>query len=156
MKPGKSDLATYRAKRHPGATPEPMGIDGAERPRLFVVQQHAATVLHWDLRMEIDGALKSWAVPKGPSDDPKEKRLAVHVEDHPLEYADFEGVIPKGNYGAGNVIVWDRGWYRLAGPLSPTQQIAQGKLEVEFFGARMHGLWTLVRLKQKEKDWLLL
>ena len=116
MKPEKSDprpqssagshgLAKYRAKRDAKHTPEPMGLDGADRPRLFVVQQHAARALHWDLRMEIGGALKSWAVPKGPSDDPHEKRMAVHVEDHPLEYADFEKIIPKGNYGAEQMIV---------------------------------------------------
>src|SRR5262245_8999223 len=157
MSPNKPDaLNEYRSKRDPGKTPEPFGSGAAGAGRLFVVQKHAARRLHYDLRLEMDGVLKSWAVPKGPSLQAHEKRLAVQVEDHPLEYADFEGVIPKGNYGAGNVIVWDRGWYRLAGPLSPTQQIAQGKLEVEFFGARMHGLWTLVRLKQKEKDWLLL
>src|SRR5262245_52438444 len=154
MKPGKSDLATYRAKRHPGATPEPMGIDGAERPRLFVVQQHAATVLHWDLRMEIDGALKSWAVPKGPSDDPKEKRLAVHVEDHPLEYADFEGVIPKGNYGAGEMIVWDRGRYV---PLEDMERgLENGKLLFELKGYKLRGRWTLVKLQKDPKGWLLI
>ena len=157
MSPGKTvTLRDYRSKRDPGQTPEPFGSGAAGTGQLFVVQKHAARRLHYDLRLEMDGVLKSWAVPKGPSVHAHERRLAVQVEDHPLEYADFEGVIPKGNYGAGNVIVWDRGWYRLAGPLSPSEQIEQGKLEVEFFGARMRGRWTLVRLKQKEKDWLLL
>ncbi len=162
MKPGKSHaapssssgLAKYRAKRDASATPEPMGLDGAERPRLFVVQQHAARALHWDLRMEIGGALKSWAVPKGPSDDPTEKRMAVHVEDHPLEYADFEGVIPKGNYGAGQMIVWDRGRYV---PLLDMEEgLETGKLLFELKGYKLRGRWTLVKLKKDPAGWLLI
>ncbi len=157
MSPDNIDsLKEYRSKRDPGQTPEPFGSRPAGTGHLFVVQKHAARRLHYDLRLEMDGVLKSWAVPKGPSVRAHERRLAVQVEDHPLEYADFEGVIPKGNYGAGSVILWDRGWYRLTGPLIPLQQIEQGKLEIEFFGVRMRGRWTLVRLKQKEKDWLLL
>jgi bifunctional non-homologous end joining protein LigD len=104
----------------------------------------------------MDGVLKSWAVPKGPSARPEEKRLAVHVEDHPVEYGDFEGVIPPGNYGAGAVIVWDRGWYRSAKPEDPLAQLARGKLEVEIFGHKMRGRWTLARMSGKDKDWLLL
>src|SRR5262245_51981770 len=104
-------LDAYRRKRSPGSTPEPFG--GVEaRPQLFVVHKHAARRLHFDLRLELHGVLMSWAVPRGPSPDPAEKRLAVRVEDHPVDYADFEGLIPAGNYGAGAVIVWDRGSWR--------------------------------------------
>src|ERR1700727_2026497 len=112
-------LGRYRSKRDPSTTSEP-GVGGkprrrrresSKRPR-FVIKKHDASSLHYDFRLEVDGTLRSWAVPKGPSADPREKRLAVEVEDHPLDYADFEGVIGKGNYGAGSVIVWDRGTYR--------------------------------------------
>jgi bifunctional non-homologous end joining protein LigD len=104
----------------------------------------------------MDGVLKSWAVPKGPSVRPEEKRLAVHVEDHPVEYADFEGIIPPDNYGAGAVIVWDRGWYRPVKEGDPLEQLAKGKLEVELFGFKLRGRWTLARMAKKEKEWLLL
>jgi bifunctional non-homologous end joining protein LigD len=112
--------------------------------------------MHFDLRLELDGTLKSWAVPKGPSTRVEEKRLAVHVEDHPLEYGNFEGVIPTGNYGAGSVIVWDRGWFRSFKPEDPLEQYARGKLELELFGFKLRGRWTLVRMGKKEKEWLLL
>src|ERR671915_127571 len=149
-------LATYRHKRSPDRTPEPFG-SAPPAPvigRLFVVHKHAARRLHFDLRLEMDGVLRSWAVPKGPSYDMNDKRLAVKVEDHPLEYGDFEGVIPAGNYGAGGVIVWDRGeWV----PLEDWREgIAKGKLLFELKGYKLHGKWTLVKIKKSEKDWLLI
>ncbi|HYB43375.1 MAG TPA: DNA polymerase ligase N-terminal domain-containing protein, partial [Candidatus Methylomirabilis sp.] len=149
-------LDAYRRKRDPERTPEPFGGRRPAAGRLFVIQQHAARRMHYDLRLEMDGVLKSWAVPKGPSIRPEEKRLAVHVEDHPVEYAGFEGVIPAGNYGAGAVIVWDRGWYRPAAGRDPMAGLAKGKLDVEFFGFKMRGRWTLARMSGKSKEWLLL
>jgi bifunctional non-homologous end joining protein LigD len=151
-----SQLDRYRKKRDPERTPEPFGGDRVAGGRLFVVHKHAARHLHYDLRLEMDGVLKSWAVPKGPSVRPEEKRLAVHVEDHPIEYADFEGVIPPGNYGAGAVIIWDRGWYRPVKEGDPLEQLAMGKLELELFGYKLRGRWTLARMAKKEKEWLLL
>ncbi len=150
-------LDAYRAKRDPERTPEPFGgrASAAGQP-LFVVHMHAARHLHYDLRLEMDGVLKSWAVPKGPSVQPETKRLAVHVEDHPIEYGDFEGIIPAGNYGAGAVIVWDRGWYRLVKAGDPLEQLAKGKLEFELFGFKLRGRWTLARMAKKDKEWLLL
>jgi bifunctional non-homologous end joining protein LigD len=147
-------LSTYRAKRSPDRTPEPFGGISGVPGNLFVVHKHAARNLHFDLRLEMDGVLRSWAVPKGPSYDQTEKRLAVKVEDHPLEYGDFEGVIPAGNYGAGGVIVWDRGeWV----PLEDWREgLEKGKLLFELKGYKLHGKWTLVKLKKSEKDWLLI
>ena len=149
-------LHEYRRKRDPERTPEPFGGRRGPSGRLFVIQKHAARRLHYDLRLEIDGTLKSWAVPKGPSLRAEEKRLAVHVEDHPVEYADFEGVIPPGNYGAGEVIVWDRGWYRPLKSDDLTAQLERGRLDVELFGVKLRGAWTLARMSGKERDWLLL
>ncbi|MBI1798014.1 MAG: DNA ligase, partial [Candidatus Eisenbacteria bacterium] len=153
-------LEAYRKKRDPERTPEPFGAPAAPAagaPSLrFVVQEHWARNLHFDLRLELEGVLKSWAVPKGPSVRAEEKRLAVHVEDHPLEYANFEGVIPAGNYGAGSVIVWDRGTYGSFKPEDLREQYARGKLELELFGSKLGGRWTLVRMSRSEKDWLLL
>ena len=155
------DLRTYRKRRTASATPEPFGDAGREAvhgaKRLFVVQQHAATRLHWDFRLEVDNVLKSWAVPKGPSTDPDDKRFAAQVEDHPVEYADFEGSIPKGNYGAGQVIVWDQGTYTeledfVAG-------FKQGKLAFELNGHKLRGRFALVQLKSRHssgKEWLLI
>lgn len=149
-------LDAYRAKRTLERTPEPAGAvarDG-EGGRLFVVHQHAARRLHFDLRLEMEGVLRSWAVPKGPSYDTAEKRLAVNVEDHPIEYGDFEGIIPAGNYGAGAVIVWDRGeWLPIGDPL---EGLAKGKLLFELRGYKLRGTWTLVKIKKSEKDWLLI
>ncbi len=155
MVPRQPSLDAYRRRRHPGRTPEPFAGQPSAGPPIFVVQQHAARRLHYDLRLEMDGVLKSWAVPKGPSARAEERRLAVHVEDHPLEYAGFEGVIPPDNYGAGAVIVWDRGWYRTFKDEPLQEQYARGKLELEFFGYKMRGRWTLVRMAKSEKDWLL-
>jgi bifunctional non-homologous end joining protein LigD len=151
-----SNLDLYRKKRDPERTPEPFGAGVTAPGSRFVIQKHGARRLHYDLRLEMDGVLKSWAVPKGPSMRAEEKRLAVHVEDHPIDYADFEGVIPPDNYGAGAVIVWDRGRYRLVKPGDPLEQLDRGKLELEFFGHKVRGVWTLVRMSKKEKDWLLL
>jgi bifunctional non-homologous end joining protein LigD len=147
-------LAQYRAKRTADTTTEPMGAVSPVLGRLFVVHKHAARQLHFDLRLEMDGVLRSWAVPKGPSYDMNDKRLAVRVEDHPLEYGDFEGIIPKGNYGAGGVIVWDRGeWV----PLEDWREgLEKGKLLFELKGYKLHGKWTLVKIKKSEKDWLLI
>jgi bifunctional non-homologous end joining protein LigD len=157
MPPPKPDpLAEYRAKRALERTPEPAGVSSPKKAAaaggLFVVHKHAARRLHFDLRLEMDGVLRSWAVPKGPSYDTADKRLAVHVEDHPLEYGDFEGLIPEGNYGAGAVIVWDRGrWVPLE---DPVEGLAKGKLLFELHGIKLHGRWTLVKLKKSDKEWL--
>src|SRR5690606_21898880 len=155
MKPTQSDaLRAYREKRSLDRTPEPGGGVSPVSGSLFVVHKHAATRTHYDLRLEMEGVLKSWAVPKGPSRDPTEKRLAVHVEDHPVEYGDFEGVIPEGNYGAGAVIVWDRGqWVPIE---DPVQGLEKGKLLFELKGYKLRGRWTLVKIKKSEKDWLLI
>jgi bifunctional non-homologous end joining protein LigD len=149
-------LDAYRRKRDPNRTPEPFGVGRPGVGGLFVIQQHAARRLHYDVRFEMDGVLKSWAVPKGPSVRPEVKRLAVHVEDHPLEYADFEGVIPKDNYGAGAVIVWDHGRYRSAKPEALRAQLERGRLEVELRGHKLRGRWTLARMGGKAKEWLMI
>ena len=149
----KDRLERYRRKRSPDRTPEPYG-GGAVRPGFFVVQQHHARRLHYDLRLEVDGVLRSWAVPKGPSLDPADKRLAVETEDHPIEYGDFEGIIPAGNYGAGAVIIWDRG--RAVHDIEPSQGIDEGKLLFTLYGFKLRGLWTLVRTKRNPKEWLLI
>jgi bifunctional non-homologous end joining protein LigD len=150
------DLQEYRRKRDPAATPEPFGGPGPPGGSRFVIHKHSARRLHYDLRLEIDGVLKSWAVPKGPSVRAHEKRLAVHVEDHPIEYADFEGLIPEGNYGAGPSIVWDAGRFQLLKPEPAREQIERGKLEFELFGFKLRGRWTLARMSGKGRDWLLL
>ncbi len=158
--PRKPPLEDYRKKRDPARTPEPFSEAAPSAPvgapPRFVVQKHWARNLHYDLRLELDGVLKSWAVPKGPSTKVEEKRLAVHVEDHPLEYIDFEGVIPADNYGAGSVIVWDRGAYGSFKPEPLMEQYERGKMELELFGFKLRGRWTLVRMGKKDKEWLLL
>jgi bifunctional non-homologous end joining protein LigD len=156
-KPQPDPLSKYRAKRSLDRTPEPGARPAVPAPSaggLFVVHMHAARRLHWDLRLEMDGVLRSWAVPKGPSPNRADKRLAVHVEDHPLEYGDFEGIIPEGNYGAGAVIVWDRGrWVPLE---DPEEGMKKGKLLFELRGYKLKGKWTLVKLKKGDKEWLLI
>jgi bifunctional non-homologous end joining protein LigD len=147
-------LKAYRAKRAAGKTPEPMGGAVETGGRLLCVQQHAARNLHWDLRLEMGGTLVSWAVPKGPSPNPADKRLAMKVEDHPLEYGDFEGVIPAGQYGAGPVILWDKGTWT---PLEdPAEGLVKGKLLFDLHGYKLRGRWTLVKTKQAANSWLLI
>ena len=154
----KGDLSRYREMRDFSRTPEPSGVRKEPGPDLrFVIQKHAARRLHYDLRLELDGVYKSWAVTKGPSLDPHIKRLAVHVEDHPIDYGDFEGIIPKGEYGGGAVMIWDRGFWRPEG--DPAKGYAKGHLAFEFDGEKLHGRWHLVRTKprpsDKKEQWLL-
>ena len=148
-------LEKYRQKRDFKKTAEPSGEDIIhEEKNIFVVQEHHASHLHYDFRLEMDGVLKSWAVPKGPSANPKDKRLAVMTEDHPLDYANFEGTIPKGEYGAGTVIIWDKGTWE---PLEDVQKgFRDGKLVFNLHGKKLHGKWTLVRFKDEIKNWLLI
>lgn len=153
-------LAEYKAKRDFRATPEPAGKKKrATKSNKFVVQKHRATRLHYDFRLEADGVLKSWAVPKGPSLNPADKRLAMHVEDHPYEYRTFEGVIPKGNYGAGEVIVWDAGTYKTVDRSDPAADIAAGKIKFVVRGKKLGGIFTLVRMggrRSESNAWLLI
>jgi DNA ligase D-like protein (predicted 3'-phosphoesterase) len=159
---GKKDLQAYQGKRDFRRTPEPTGRGRrASREPIFVVQKHDAKRLHYDFRLEVEGVLKSWAVPKGPSLDPREKRLAVPTEDHPLEYATFEGVIPAGEYGAGTVLVWDTGPYRNLTekkgiPLSMPEAVAHGHLKVWLLGRKLKGGYALTRFKTgRDESWLL-
>ncbi|MEP9349821.1 DNA ligase D [Xanthobacter sp. KR7-225] len=159
-------LAPYRRKRDFSRTPEPRGAGGTAKAgakaaaddAAFVIQKHAARRLHYDLRLELDGVLKSWAVTRGPSLDPADKRLAVEVEDHPLDYGAFEGTIPKGEYGGGTVIVWDRGTWRPLG--DPHKGLAKGHLEFALHGEKLQGRWHLVRMapraREKRVNWLLI
>jgi bifunctional non-homologous end joining protein LigD len=150
-------LEQYRRKRRFRSTPEPAGAEGPAPGQRFVVQKHRARRLHYDFRLEIDGALKSWAVPKGPSLSPADKRLAIQTEDHPLEYADFEGVIPKGNYGAGPVMVWDRGNFDVEGDKPAPEQLSSGELKFQLHGHKLRGSFALVRMRRanEENAWLL-
>lgn len=151
-------LETYRKKRNFSSTPEPKGGRARKTGNSFVVQKHDATRLHYDFRLEMDGVLKSWAVTKGPSLIPGEKRLAVHVEDHPLEYGDFEGTIPKGEYGGGTVIVWDKGTWEPIGDAH--KGYAKGHFDFELHGQKLGGRWHLVRMhgkpREKRENWLLI
>lgn len=165
-------LKTYTQKRNFGVTPEPSGknrpANGGQGPLSFVIQKHAARRLHYDFRLELDGVLLSWAVPKGPSIDPAEKRLAVQTEDHPIDYANFEGIIPEKEYGAGPVIVWDRGVYSPdeGGELSwedranaeerMRKAIKKGKISIFLEGEKLRGSWTLVRMPKTPKEWLMI
>ena len=153
-----SSLRDYNRKRNFTRTAEPRGKLRRKTGQLFVVHKHAARWLHYDLRLELDGVLKSWAITKGPSLSPNDKRLAVHVEDHPLDYAEFEGRIPEGEYGAGSIIVWDRGRWSTDG--DPHQQLAKGHLEFELAGSKLKGRWHLVHMKGRDKggkqNWLLI
>ena len=156
-------LATYRAKRDFRKTTEPSGerkVARADHLR-FVIQKHAARRLHYDLRLELDGVFKSWAVTREPSLDPKVKRLAVEVEDHPLDYGDFEGTIPRGQYGGGTVQLWDRGYWQPEGELSPLEMLRKGILRFTLEGKRLHGGWVLVRMRSdrsndRRHNWLLI
>lgn len=157
-------LKEYKKKRNFGNTPEPEGRKHASGKHLrFVVQRHDATRLHYDFRLELDGVLKSWAVPKGPSMNPADKRLAVQVEDHPVDYIDFAGIIPEGNYGAGVVQVWDHGNYIPVNeeiePISEREALKwlkNGELKFVISGKKISGEFVLVRLKRDEKNWLLI
>lgn len=151
--PSHDRLGEYRRKRAAGQTPEPFGGESTSTGGMFVVQKHAATRLHYDLRLEHDGVLLSWAVPQGPSLDPEVKRFAAQTEDHPIEYADFEGVIPKGEYGGGEMVVWDRG--SLVWDEAPDAGLTAGKLLFTLHGYKLDGQWTLVRMKDP-KEWLLI
>src|SRR5690349_19634378 len=137
-------LTEYRRKRDFAKTAEPAGRIARGKGHSFLIQKHAATRLHYDFRLELDGVLKSWAVTRGPSLDPKEKRLAVHVEDHPLDYGGFEGTIPKGEYGGGTVMLWDRGTWEPIG--DPHEGMAKGRLHFRLEGERLHGGWALIRM----------
>ena len=156
----KDTLETYRQKRDFAKTAEPAGkARKSAGGDSFVVQKHAARRLHYDFRLELDGVLKSWAVTRGPSYNPRDKRLAVQTEDHPLDYGSFEGTIPEGEYGAGSVIIWDNGHWAPRG--DPHEGLAKGNLKFELFGQRLHGSWALVRMKpdkpgQKRENWLLI
>jgi bifunctional non-homologous end joining protein LigD len=159
-------LAEYRQKRDFTRTAEPRGGRRKAASKLaYVIQKHAASHLHFDLRLELDGVMKSWAVPKGPSLDPAVKRLAMEVEDHPIEYNKFEGTIPRGEYGGGTVMLWDRGTYTYGGgdDLDPLEALrhgyAKGDFKFELRGKRLHGSWVLVRTRRgdpRRAQWLLI
>ena len=159
--PSFNNLKEYRAKRQFSETPEPMAdtVETPSRIPVFVVQKHEASHFHFDFRLEVDGVLKSWVVPKGPSMNPKDKRLAIQAEDHPLSYAHFEGVIPEGNYGAGTVEIWDSGTYAYVGNnRNISAAIKNGILEFKLHGHKLKGLFTLIHtnMDDQDRDWLLI
>ncbi|WP_287007961.1 DNA polymerase ligase N-terminal domain-containing protein [Legionella sp.] len=146
-------LDSYHKKRNFKKTREPKGQVHSTKNSLFVIQKHAASHLHYDFRLELEGVLKSWAVPKGPCLDSKVKRLAIHVEDHPIEYGTFEGIIPKGEYGGGTVMLWDEGqWHSLDDDAVKAYQ--KGHLRFELIAKKLQGRWDLIRFK--EKEWFLI
>jgi bifunctional non-homologous end joining protein LigD len=154
-------LEEYKKKRNFRATPEPEGKVKKAKGKSFVIQKHAATRLHYDFRLEMEGVLRSWAVPKGPSLDPGEKRLAVHVEDHPIDYGGFEGIIPKGQYGGGTVLLWDRGTWEPVDGEDPVAAYKKGRLKFRLEGEKLHGGWNLVRMSGRQagenhENWLLI
>src|SRR5271157_384374 len=152
-------LEEYRKKRQFESTTEPPGTETAvQGENTFVVQKHAARRLHYDFRLAIEGTLKSWAVPKGPSLNPSDKRLAVQTEDHPLDYANFEGNIPEGSYGAGTVMVWDRGTFQVEGTVDAANQLERGEIKFALNGEKLRGSFVIVRLKNSEKgnEWLMI
>ncbi len=152
-----ASLKEYQEKRKFSDTPEPRGKVKASKGNRFVVQEHHARRLHYDFRLEIDGVLKSWAVPKGPSLNPSDKRLAIQTEDHPLEYGKFHGEIPAGHYGAGQVSIWDNGTYEMEGNLNASEQLARGELKLFLHGRKLAGSFVLVKIRGKEgKEWLLI
>ncbi len=147
-------LSKYKSKRKFGKTPEPEESPQSTSGRSYVIQKHDATRLHYDFRLEHAGVLLSWAVPKGPSLDPGVKRLAVHVEDHPVSYGSFEGTIPEGNYGAGTVEIWDSGTWEPLGDVD--EMMSKGEMKFLLHGRRLTGKWVLVQMNKNEKDWLLI
>jgi bifunctional non-homologous end joining protein LigD len=156
-------LDEYQRKRDFKKTPEPVpsrGSGGGSHSGRFFIQRHDASHLHYDFRLEIDGVLKSWAVPKGPSLDPSLKHMAAMVEDHPLNYGDFEGNIPKGEYGGGSVMLWDRGRFEVIGEEDALAQLARGDLKFRLHGEKLKGTWAIVHMKPKGKAkdnaWLLI
>jgi bifunctional non-homologous end joining protein LigD len=154
-KPSADPLAGYRAKRDFAVTAEPAGRLAESGTGAFVVQKHDATRLHYDFRLGIDGVLKSWAVPKGVPLEPGERRLAVMVEDHPMDYGSFEGIIPAGEYGGGTVMLWDRGTFAAEGG-DASGALSAGKLNLQLRGEKLQGEWTLVRLRATANQWLLI
>ena len=147
-------LQEYNRKRRFDETPEPEGQLEKRRGNSFVIQKHRASRLHYDLRLEMEGVLRSWAVPKGPSLDPGEKRLAVQTEDHPVDYGSFEGVIPKDNYGAGKVIIWDQGTYEMVDPQTPEAGWKKRKFHFVLHGKKLGGEWVLVQTRRGERQWI--
>lgn len=157
-------LVRYKEKRNFTSTSEPEGGKTRAGKLIFVIQKHDASHLHYDFRLEMEGVLKSWAVPKGPSTDPAVKRLAMAVEDHPYDYKNFEGIIPEGNYGAGTVIIWDKGTYEPIEPIKGKKeqekvllkQLKAGSIKIILHGEKLKGEWALVHTKQSENSWLLI